>query len=70
MYPDRYSNVKVIPRLWTGRDIPHDAMHYSAPAEQVTIRSENGPVRWMLDGECRTDDRLDISVWGEVELLW
>ncbi|SCX75335.1 diacylglycerol/lipid kinase family protein [Desulfoluna spongiiphila] len=58
------------PRLWTGREIPHPAMHHSAPVERVTIRSENGSVRWMLDGECRTDDRLDIKVWGEVELLW
>lgn len=59
-----------LPRLWTGRPITHPAMHFSAPAVQVTIRSEHGPVRWMLDGECRTDDQLDITVWGEVELLW
>ncbi|WP_300667919.1 diacylglycerol kinase family protein [Desulfoluna sp.] len=59
-----------IPRLWTGREIIHPAMHYSAPAERVTVRCENGPVRWMLDGECRTDDQLDISVWDDVELLW
>jgi diacylglycerol kinase family enzyme len=59
-----------MPRLWAGREITHAAMHHSAPAEHVIIRSENGPVRWMLDGECRTDDRLDIKVWGDVELLW
>lgn len=59
-----------IPKLWTGREITHPAMHHSAPAEHVVIRSEHGPVRWMLDGECRTDDALDLTVWGEVELLW
>lgn len=59
-----------IPKLWTGREITHAAMHHSAPVEHVTIRSENGSVRWMLDGECRTDETLDIRVWGDVELLW
>lgn len=58
------------PKLWKGQAITHPAMHHSAPVEHVTIRRENGPIRWMLDGECRSDEALDITVWGEVELLW
>ena len=62
--------VAQLPKLWTGREVIHPAMHHTAPVEHVVIRSEAGPVRWMLDGECRTDESLDIKVWGDVELLW
>ncbi len=62
--------VAQMPKLWKGHEITHPAMHHSAPAEHVTIRREEGPLRWMLDGECRSDDSLDLTVWGEVSLLW
>ena len=59
-----------MPKLWMGKDLTHPGVHFSEPAEKVTIRNPEGPLRWMLDGERLTDDALTLRVWGEVELIW
>ena len=62
--------VRQMPRLWAGKEIVHPKMHASKPAECVTIKNPDGPVRWMLDGERMEDDVLTLRIWGEVELVW